>query len=225
MRCEWGARGALALAPVSDVVVVVDVFSFTTSVDIATSRGAIVFPYRWRDDSTAAYAASVDAIVAGRNPQGLSLKPSTLEAIESGCRIVLPSPNGSTLSTLTGETPTLAGCLRNARAVAAAASELGGSVAVVAGGELWPDGSLRPCFEDICGAGAIIEHLGSDLSPEAGAARAVYRASRESLNESLAGCASGREKRVRGLTRDIELAAALDTSASAPLLRDGAYRS
>ena len=42
-RCEWGTSGAAALAP-ADVTIVVDVFSFTTCVDIATSRGAAILP-------------------------------------------------------------------------------------------------------------------------------------------------------------------------------------
>ena len=35
LRCEWGMQGLLALAPDSDAVVIVDVLSFSTAVDIA----------------------------------------------------------------------------------------------------------------------------------------------------------------------------------------------
>ena len=49
VRFEWGPNGLRRLAPGSDVVVIVDVLSFTTAVDIAVGRGATVLPYRWHD--------------------------------------------------------------------------------------------------------------------------------------------------------------------------------
>ena len=102
------------------------------------------------------FAASHDARVAGMrdDTSAYSLSPHSLLAIPPGTRLVLPSPNGSTLSLTTGATPTFAGCLRNARAVAEAAHRIGPRVAVIAAGERWrDDGSLRPCFEDQAGAG------------------------------------------------------------------------
>jgi 2-phosphosulfolactate phosphatase len=148
VRFEWGRRGLEAIGPGSDVIIVVDVLSFSTCVDVATSRGAVVLPYRWRDESAAAYAAANDAVLAGNDrlaAEGYSLSPASLERIPAGTRLVLPSPNGSTLSLLAATYgTTLTACLRNSAAVAAAARRLGGAVAVVACGEQWPDGGLRP---------------------------------------------------------------------------------
>src|SRR2546423_1644490 len=42
---EWGPIGAKVLAERSDVIVVVDVLSFSTSVTVAAERGAKVWPH------------------------------------------------------------------------------------------------------------------------------------------------------------------------------------
>jgi 2-phosphosulfolactate phosphatase len=40
LRCEWGPQGVAELVPISDVVVIVDVLSFSTCVEITTNNGA-----------------------------------------------------------------------------------------------------------------------------------------------------------------------------------------
>ena len=42
IKCEWGKQGVLWLVSVSDVIVIVDVLSFSTCIEIANSRGAII---------------------------------------------------------------------------------------------------------------------------------------------------------------------------------------
>lgn len=224
VRCEWGERGVQLLAPISDVVIIVDVLSFSTAVEIAVSRSATVFPFRWRDATCHEYARSLDAEVAYRgNPKGYSLSPSSILNLPSNVRLVLPSPNGSTLSLLADGTPTLLGCFRNCRAVAESAMKKGRNVAVIPAGERWEDNSLRPCFEDLAGAGAIIHFLRGTLSPEAQAARMVFEESGPNLYEQLRDCSSGKEKISKSEERDIELAAELNVSSSVPVLTFGAF--
>ncbi|MBE0695646.1 MAG: 2-phosphosulfolactate phosphatase, partial [Anaerolineaceae bacterium] len=156
IRFEWGLSGLKALAPASDVLIIVDVLSFTTCVDIVVGNGGYVFPYAGPAEALPAYAKSVGALIASRRRQqdaAYSLAPSSLVSIPEGTRLVLPSPNGSTLSYATAGIPTLAGCFRNARAVAAKACQLGKRVSVIAAGERWQDGLLRPALEDLLGAG------------------------------------------------------------------------
>src|SRR5262245_55465192 len=106
IRCEWGAHGVAALAPHSDIVVIVDVLSFSTCVDIATARGAIVYPYRGYNDQAAAFAAAVGAELADTRRTSIrySLSPQSLAQIPKGTRLVLPSPNGATLTLEAGQT-------------------------------------------------------------------------------------------------------------------------
>ena len=229
VRCEWGRAGLAALAPSSDVVIIVDVLSFATCVEIAVSREAVVLPFGWHDARASAFASRMGATLAGpRGSGGLSLSPESMLGLAPGTRVVLPSPNGATLSLAAGPGRVLAGCLRNATAVARAAAAAGPRILVLPAGEQGPDGSLRPCLEDWLGAGAILSALAERLSPaalsgEAGAARAAATAARDALPRALRACASGRELRERGCAADVELAAALDVSAAVPVLRDGAY--
>ena len=63
-RLEWGEQGVNTLAPISDVVIIVDVLSFTTCVEIATSRKAIIYPYCDQFEMAGEFARSVNAELA-----------------------------------------------------------------------------------------------------------------------------------------------------------------
>jgi len=195
-------------------------------VEVATSRGAVVLPYRWRDATTVIYAEQQQAILADehRRTERYSLSPASLSDIAPGTRLVLPSLNGATLSLRAEEfSPTVAGCFRNARAVAAFACSQGKPVTVIACGERWADGSLRPCWEDLAGAGAVIAELPGTRSPEAEAACQVFRNAKGDLPRTLRVCSSGRELMERGFAADVELAGALDASSCVPVLTGGVY--
>ena len=226
-RFDWGAEGLAALAPHCAVVVIVDVLRFTTAVTCALESGATVLPYRWNDDGAAGYAVANDARLAGRREDGaLSLSPTDLLAMQPGIRLVLPSPNGSTLAFQAremGVQHVLAGCIRNATAAAQAARELaaGGPIALIASGERWGvhDGPLRPAVEDLLGAGAVLTALDPSAamsaprcSPEAAAARAAFVAARPRLYDTIAGSVSGRELLARGWEDDVATSAAHDVS-------------
>lgn len=164
IRCEWGRQGLTTLAAVSEVVVIVDVLSFSTAVDIGIGRGGVILPYPLKDASAAEYARSVGAnLASGKRDGGFSLSPASLRDLPSGYRLVLPSPNGAALSFSADRAIVLCGCLRNAAAVARAANGLGRSVAVIPAGEIWEDGTLRPSVEDWVGAGAVISALSGKM--------------------------------------------------------------
>ncbi|HZX08320.1 2-phosphosulfolactate phosphatase [Kribbella sp.] len=234
---DWGLSGAQVVA--GDIVAVVDVLSFTTAVTVAADRGIDVYPYRWRDESAVAYAEQYGATLAvGRSEAGpgdVSLSPVTIRRAEGVRRLVLPSPNGSTIAQqLSGTGATvIAVSLRNRLAAAdwvrkqVPAARGGGDgrrpkVVAIAAGERWPDGSLRPAVEDLWGAGGFLSALLSDaLSPEARAAVAAYEATKDKLPEYLHECAGGRELTQYGFAADVAVAAEVDESDVVPVLVDG----
>jgi 2-phosphosulfolactate phosphatase len=207
----------------AEIVVVVDVLSFSTAVDVAVSQGARVFPYGERDEKLAEFARSVEAEPAGRRGESrFSLSPACYQGCEPDTRVVLPSVNGGVVTRSVGSRRVFAGCLRNANAVARAVAGAA-SVAVVPAGEQWPDGSLRPALEDWLGAGAIIRGLGGTLSAEAQAARAAFEALEGKLGSLIVESTSGRELVERGFAQDVDLACELDVSDLAPELMEGAF--
>lgn len=241
VRCDWGPTGAQALVGdlgAGDLAIVVDVLSFSTTVTVAVEQGLKVWPCRWRDERAAEIAREHDAVLAvGRlesraagSPSRavVSLSPAEMAGVEGVERIVLPSPNGSTITAELADSglEVVAGCLRNAGAVALRAWEVldaGGHVVVIACGERWPDGSLRPAVEDWWGAGAVLAALpGELLSPEASLAASTFVAVEE-LPESMLACAGGHELAAKGYLDDVGVAATLDVTAIVPTLRDGRF--
>ncbi|SER94679.1 2-phosphosulfolactate phosphatase [Lentzea xinjiangensis] len=210
LRLEWGPQGVAALRD-CDVLVVVDVLSFTTSVDLVVGNGGQVRPSRWTPTS------------------GRPLRPASLTGATG--LVEMPSPNGSNLCAAAAETGAhvLAACLRNAPAVAARAAELGETIGVVPAGERWgldvlgsgprEFGPLRPCVEDHLGAGAVLAALSGKASPEALLAVAAFRGT--DVAAAVRECGSGRELVENGHAADVDLAVRLGVSDAVPVLVDG----
>jgi len=260
IRFDWGPNGLDALlAGGVRTVVVVDVLRFTTALDVACGRGAAVTPWPLTDSGAAEEAVRRGARLALAAPAGgdvsePSLSPVSLRNLQPSDHLVLPSPNGAAVAcqaaAAAAGVTVLAACLRNATAVAGAVTDF--PLGVVAAGERWPDGSLRPAVEDAWGAGAVIAALspppeadpalalfalfsdpGSDarhpaaapsrtLSPEATWAASSVPAD---LTMLLKQTASGRELDQAGWALDIEVAAARDVSQTVPRLdKTGTFR-
>jgi 2-phosphosulfolactate phosphatase len=237
IRMEWGPTGAAAVP--ADYAVVVDVLSFTTTLSVAIERGIEVFPFRWRDSRAAEHAMRHGATLAvGRfealsrgDARHVSLSPASLAEVEGIRRLVLPSPNGSTIAFALAESgaQVLGACLRNAGAVArwlAPRLADGASVVVVPAGERWYDDTLRPAVEDLWGAGAVLAALvgghEDDASPEARMAVAAWQGA--SLPADLLRCAGGIELTEAGFVADVEIAAQHDVSEVVPVLVGESFR-
>ena len=256
VRLEWGPAGATALAPWSTCLVVVDVLSFSTSVTVAVEAGTRVYPCAWpaepaaesgaepAAESAAEFARSHRAELAvGRRAVSAarpwSLSPAALRRAPFVPRLVLPSPNGSAICAAAvdgagvgaglgvGVVTVIAGCLRNAAAVGRFLRGSPGPVTVIAAGERWPGGSLRPALEDLLGAGAILAALRGpgglgSLSPEAEAARVCFEATADVV-AAVSGCASGRELIEGGFGDDVAIAAEIGACLIVPVLAEGAF--
>jgi 2-phosphosulfolactate phosphatase len=251
VRMEWGLRGAEEIIRDADYAVIVDVLSFTTAVSVAIDQGAEVFPYPWRDRSAEAFASRQGAVLAvGRSeaaladsgsrrkdgaPPLVSLSPASIRTARGLDRIVLPSPNGSALSSALARSgrQVVAACLRNRTAVANWLAKRPGdpdrrpAIAVIAAGERWPDGTLRAAVEDLWGAGAVISALQglgmTGLSPEARAAAAAWHSIEAQPNAALASCESGTELADAGFGADVTIAGEVDSSGSVPVLVRGRF--
>ncbi|MEV3859082.1 2-phosphosulfolactate phosphatase [Streptomyces sp. NPDC050095] len=128
--------------------------------------------------------------------------------------------------------PVVAACPRNVTAVGSRLAQhgYGGSerpVAVIAAGERWPDGTLRPALEDLLAAGALIADLGSQgagpLSAEAACARACAEATAD-IPRAIAASASGRESASAGFAEDVVIATEEDACTVVPVMDvEGAF--
>lgn len=231
LNVVWGPSGLRAAG--CDVVAIVDVLSFSSAVVAGCSRGAVIFPYQWSDGRVSAYAESVGASIAvhrqdrhrwldgGSAP---SLSPLSLLELPRGYRLVLPSPNGSTLAAECAGSTVIAACLRNASAVGTLLNQMGQNVTAVAAGERWPDGTLRVALEDLIGVGALVKTWTGEKSVEAIAAQAVFERFSIGLEATLLATDSGRELAEKGYESDVTYAAQLDADSVVPILKEGAFR-
>jgi 2-phosphosulfolactate phosphatase len=235
VRFAWGLREAQAAGAPGAAFVIVDVLSFSTAVTVAVGRGTTVYPHAWPDPGAEAFAAGRAAALAvprrdvdAGHPWSLS--PADLLAAPAPERLVLPSPNGSAISAALAAGQVVAGCLRNATAVArwledhSFLTRRHPSV-IVAAGERWPGGALRPALEDLLGAGAIIAAIDprAARSPEAAATEAAWRGCAGRAGEFLRDCTSGRELAATGYAADVTAAADHDAQDTVPVLADGAF--
>jgi 2-phosphosulfolactate phosphatase len=237
-RMEWGRRGAREAAERGDIVIVVDVLSFSSTVVSAMNVGAIIHPYP-PDLDGKSFSESLGAeYILGRAEAAQegkpTLSPVTFSNIHQNKRYVLSSLNGAYCTWIASKVPALLiGSLLNASAVAAAANKIqqdaGAAITVVPSGEMWNDvreneDRLRPSIEDYLGAGAILSGLNGAKSPEAQVCVNAFQSSKKSLKQLIWDCGSGRELRVRGYEEDVLHCCRLDSAAVVPILIKGQFQ-
>ncbi len=192
VHVEWGVAAAELAARRGDVVVIVDVLSFSTAVTEIVARDGVVFCYSPEQVDAAggrdALGRRHDARVLSKQrdpaPGEISLSPASLTSLPPGERVVMTSLNGGRCAAGAVDAPLVAiGGLTNRSAVArhvaaALASGVAERCTIVPCAEMWSGpfmaaqvGDLshvgpavvRPSVEDQLGAGAIVEGLGGGL--------------------------------------------------------------
>ncbi len=224
-----------------DILIVVDVLSFTSSVSTAIAHGGQIIPCL-DTESFLALAHQQDAIPAISRHKavengGFSLSPVSYIGMKPGTRVAVTSLNGATCSALAERLPLVfAASLLNASAVAQCVSSLLAdteyNVTVLACGErlVEPDGDseLRFAIEDYLGAGAVLSGILNTIrkeqaSPEAKVCADTFGAVQSDIAQILWECESGQELRARGFDEDIRHVSQLDLYSAVPVLREGIF--
>lgn len=199
-------------------MVVFDVLRATTTMTAALAAGVDhirIFPdcesARWAASSAPSPRPLLCGEVKCLPPDGFDLgnSPGGLDPVRhAGQTLYMSTTNGTrAIIAARGATLLLAGALVNARAVARALRRENRDVTLLCAGT---DGQLA--LEDLLGAGAVIDalqdpSLDSDLAQ---VALQLFHASRNRLEQALAGAAGGRNVIRAGLPDDVSFCASLD---------------
>lgn len=234
IKLDWGMRGASEAAKRKEILIIVDVLSFSSTVVAAMKNHAIIYPFPPPiNEEAKRYAEHIgaelvvgraEAIKTGRH----SLSPRSFSPNDAGKSYVLCSLNGAACVEAGKNVPALfIGSLQNALAVAEAAMEVkhktGKPITIIACGERWENAAvdeneLRPGIEDYLGAGAIISSLSGSLSPEAFVCKQAFRSSEQELSYLIKKCGSGRELEQRDFAEDVDFCKQLNVSSIVPIL-------
>ncbi|MFP7299227.1 2-phosphosulfolactate phosphatase [Neobacillus niacini] len=236
-RVEWGRRGAREAAERGDIIIIVDVLSFSSTVVSALHYDAVIYPYPPNLDGKE-YAKNINAeFILGRSEAAKAGKP-TLSPVSfnekhRNKKFVLTSLNGAFCTWIASKVPALLiGSLLNAASVAEVCNQLrlqkNASITVIPCGELWSDGkeeedTLRPAIEDYLGAGAILSYLEGEKSPEAEVCIGAFQQAKPKLTQFIWDCGSGRELREKGFEADVGHCSLLNAYQTVPILKDNHF--
>jgi len=236
-KCEftWGRNGAIEASGMSNIVVIVDTLSFSTTVAYAVNMGATIYPLALGDDPSDLSSKYNAEIAVGRRDvpaKGrFSLSPLTFNNIAENTKVVLPALNGGTCCKLANKNNAivLIGALVNAEAITKyimsfiEANRSHFTISIVACGERFKepnsDGEIRFAIEDYLGAGAIIAGLKMNKTSEALVCEGAFVQNQKSLDRIIWECESGVELRDIGFGDDVKLASQLNSIDVVPALK------
>jgi 2-phosphosulfolactate phosphatase len=232
-RMEWGIRGVEEASNRGDIIIIVDVLSFSSAVINALHNGVIIYPFP-RVGEINEFAKLVGGEVcilerARARELGLpSLSATSFNETHKGQKFILSSINGATcVKATTKSSIVLVGGLLNVFSVAEVANKIQRenniNITVIACGERWNNlnnetRDLRPSIEDYLGAGAILELLNGTKSQEAKVCINAYKNSKKEIEELITDSGSGRELLKMGFPEDVKFSCQIDLFKDVPLL-------
>lgn len=235
-RLDWGLNGIKRAVKRKDIIVIIDVLSFSTTVITAIHYGAEIFPFiKSNIKDIDLYAQKINAeVVLGRSEAKLykrqSLSPLSFDKSCNKKKFLLPSRNGSTYSKIAENNKyVFIGSIINASSVSSTINKIRKfnkiPVTVISCGERWKeDKELRPSIEDYLGAGAILSTLNGIKSPEAKVCINAFKTSKPELKKLIWNSISGRELRSWGFDKDVRYASKLNMIKEVPFLKNKSFK-
>lgn len=236
-RMDWGVKGVEEASNREDIIIIIDVLSFSSAVTNALHNGVIIYPFpRTGDINEFGKLVGAEVCIMERaraRELGLpSLSTTSFNEKHRGEKYVLSSINGATCVKAASNSSTiLIGSLLNVSAVSEIANKLqkekNKNITVIACGERWKNKDkeeepreLRPCIEDYLAAGAILEKLDGTKSPEARVCISAFENSKTELGELITDSSSGRELIKIEFIEDVEFACQFDIFTEVPFLTE-----
>lgn len=232
-RMDWGARGVKEASARGDIIIVVDVLSFSSAITNAVHNGVIIYPFpRTGDINEYGKLAEAEVCILERTRArelGLpSLSATSFNESHKGKKYIVSSINGATCVKAANESNLVfVGCLLNISAVVNVVNQIQKdknlNITVIASGERWNSANdepkeLRPSIEDYLGVGAILELLNGTKSPEAKVCISAYKNSKTELNDLIADSSSGRELKAMEFPEDVEFCSQIDIYKEVPVI-------
>jgi 2-phosphosulfolactate phosphatase len=194
IHCCWGFKLDAEVIFSYDVCIIVDVLSFSTSLDLL--------------------------LHAKQNTENILASTNLIRKF-SPKKLKITSPVGLPQQLKLHKKPVLVGCLRNARAVARIARQLGNTVLVIPMGDKLSEEEFKTCSEDFIAAGAIISYMKGVRSPESKAALDIYNTSKGDIEEMVKLSSSARHMTLKGFSTEVDQACQFNKSKHVPLLEKG----
>lgn len=213
---RWGPNGMKKALEKDDLIVVVDIFRFSSAVITAISNGAVIIPAQNKMEAillSKKYDAVISNIHSSYYKRTFSLSPQSFFKIPKGIKVVLISPNGAKCCRLARNSQNIfIGGFLNAKSISKHVEKLSKKLrrdaTILAAGDFdlprkIKRGEIEKQFinknnynffslEDFIGSGAIINEMRLEKTDDAIFAEYYFKFFRKNLKEILKDTIGGR---------------------------------